>query len=140
MTPEQRLRFSLWLQEAEKQNTRVLKDLMMKRGPICYRDGNQNACLADFVPVEKRFHPYRDAASILDEWFSAHSDAQGLRDKLMVSGLSPALKAEKRADLARELAAMVDTRVDTELRIKREGKNGSKDRGSDKDYPKQTRP
>ena len=109
MTPEQRLRFSLWLQEAEKQNTRVLKDLMMKRGPICYRDGNQNACLADFVPVEKRLHPYRDAASILDEWFRAHSDAQGLRDKLMVSGLSPALKAEKRADLARELAAIVDS-------------------------------
>ena len=60
-----------------------------------------------FVPVEKRFHPYRDAASILDEWFRARSDAQGLRDKLMVSGLSPALKAEKRADLARDLAAIV---------------------------------
>ena len=71
---------------------------------------------------------------------SEHTPTQGLSDKLMVSGLSPALKAEKRADLAREFAAIVDTRVDTELRIKREGKNGSKDRGSDKDYPKQTRP
>jgi hypothetical protein len=26
MIPEQRLRFALWLQEAEKQNTRVLKE------------------------------------------------------------------------------------------------------------------
>src|SRR6185437_9480138 len=28
MTPEERLRFALWLQEAEMQNTKVLKDLM----------------------------------------------------------------------------------------------------------------
>ena len=30
----------------------------------------------------RSFYPYRDAVSILDEWFSAHSDEQGLRDKL----------------------------------------------------------
>jgi len=38
MTAERRLRFAVWLQEAEKQNTRVLKNLMVKRGPINYRD------------------------------------------------------------------------------------------------------
>ncbi len=57
MTAERRLRFALWLQEAEKQNTKVLKDLMVKRGPIHYRDGNQNEHLAEFVPVEKKFLP-----------------------------------------------------------------------------------
>ncbi|MGI0085618.1 MAG: hypothetical protein ACREBQ_11100, partial [Nitrososphaerales archaeon] len=36
MTAEQRLRFALWLQEAEKQNTKVLKDLMVEKGPIRY--------------------------------------------------------------------------------------------------------
>lgn len=40
MTAEERLRFALWLQEAEKQNTRVLKDLIVERGPILYRDEN----------------------------------------------------------------------------------------------------
>src|SRR5258707_1554189 len=99
MTAERRLRFAVWLQEAEKQNTKVLKDLMVKRGPIHYRDGNQNENLAEFVPVEKKYYPYRDAIAILDEWFGAHSDEQGLRDKLTVSGLSSALKAEKRAEL-----------------------------------------
>jgi len=47
MTAEQRLRFALWLQEAEKQNMKVLKDLMVERGPIRYRDGNEGEYLAD---------------------------------------------------------------------------------------------
>lgn len=126
MTAEQRLRFALWLQEAEKQNTRVLKDLMVKRGSIHYRDGNQNEHLAEFVPVEKKHYPYRDAIAILDQWFSAHSDEQGLRDKLTVSGLSSALKAEKRAELAQKLAGVADVHFETELRIGRERGNGSK--------------
>jgi hypothetical protein len=126
MTAEQRLRFALWLQEAEKQNTKVLKDLLVERGPIRYRDDNQSEYLADFVPTEKRFYPYRDAVSIIDEWFRTHPDEQALRDKLTISGLSSGLKAEKRAELAKKLANIVDMRVETELKIGREGKNGSK--------------
>jgi len=34
ITAEERLRFALWLQEAEKQNAKVLKDLMGEHGPI----------------------------------------------------------------------------------------------------------
>ena len=130
MSAEERLRFALWLQEAEKQNTRVLRDLMVKRGPIRYRDDNQSEYLADFVPTEKRFYPYRDAVSIIDEWFRTHPNEQDLRDKLTISGLSSALKAEKRVELAQKLATIADARVDTELKIEREGKNGSKERGS----------
>ena len=130
MTADERLRFALWLQEAEKQNTRVLKDLMVERGPVHYRDGNQVEYLADFVPVEKKFYPYRDAVSILDEWFRAHPDEQGLRDKLTISGLSSTLKAKKRTELAEKLRNIADARVDTELRIGREGKNGNQERRS----------
>ena len=130
MTAEERLRFALWLQEAEKHNTRVLKDFMVECGPIRYRDENQSEYAADFVPTEKRFYPYRDAASILDEWFRTHPGERSLRDKLTISGLSTALKAEKRTDLAKELGAVVDVRVETELRIGRGEKNGSKERGS----------
>ncbi len=130
MTAERRLRFALWLQEAEKQNTKVLKDLMVERGPIHYRDGNQNEHLAEFVPVEKKFYPYRHAVSILDEWFRAHSDEQGLRDKLTVSGLSSALKAEKRAELAQKLAGVADVHFETELRIGRVRNNASKEQTS----------
>ena len=126
MTAEERLRFALWLQEAETHNTRVLKDLMVERCPICYRDENQGGYVADFVPTEKRFYPYRDGVSILDEWFRTHPDERGLRDKLTISGLSSALKAEKRAELVQKLATITDVRVETELKIGREGKNSSK--------------
>jgi hypothetical protein len=129
MTAEQRLGFALWLQEAEKQNTKVLKDLMVERGPIRYRDGNEGEYLADFVPLEKKFYPYRDAVSILDQWFKTHPEEQGLRDKLTISGLSSAIKAEKRADLAQTLAGVADLHVETELRIGR-ATNGSKERSA----------
>ena len=129
MTPEERLRFALWLQEAEKQNTKVLKDHLVERGPIHYRDGNEGEYLADFVPVEKKFYPYRDAASILDAWFSAHPEEQPLRDKLTISGLSSALKAEKRAELAQNVAEIADVHVETELRIGRPT-NGCKEHRS----------
>jgi hypothetical protein len=119
MTAEQRLRFALWLQEAEKQNMKVLKDLMVEHGPIRYRDGNEGEYLADFVPVEKKFYPYRDAVSILDEWFKTHPEERGLRDKLTISGLSSALRAEKRTDLEKRLGEVADERMETVLKIER---------------------
>jgi len=129
MIAEERLRFALWLQEAEKQNTKVLKDLMVERGPIHYRDGNEGEYRADFVPVEKKFYPYGDAVSVLNEWFSSHPEERVLRDKLTISGLSSAIKAEKRTELAQQLARIVDLHVETELRIGR-ATNGSKERSS----------
>jgi hypothetical protein len=119
MTTEERLRFAVWLQEAEKQNSKVLKDLMVECGPIHYRDGNQSEYLADFVPVAKKFYPYRDAVSILDDWFKGHPGDQSLREKLTISGLSSALKTEKRAGLSQRLADIADVHVETELKIGR---------------------
>ena len=58
---------------------------------------------------------------------NAPPDEQGLRDKLTISGLSSALKAEKRVELAKNLADVADVRVETELKIGREGKNGSEE-------------
>ena len=81
--------------------------------------GTNNEHLAEFVPVEKRFYPYRDAVSILDEWFSAHADEKTLKDKLTIFGLSSALKAEKRAELAQKLAGIADVHFETDLRIGR---------------------
>jgi hypothetical protein len=130
MTAGERLRFALWLQEADKHNTRVLKELMVEHGPIRYRDENESEYIAGFVPTEKRFYPYQDSASILDEWFTAHPDERALREKLTISGLSSAIKAEKRAELARRLAEITDVRVETELKIGREARNGGKERGS----------
>jgi hypothetical protein len=119
MSAQERLRFALWLQEAEKENTRVLKDVMAERGPVRYQDENQSEYVAAFVSSEKRFYPYQDGISILDEWFRTHPEERALREKLTISGLSSPLKAEKRSELARTLATIVQIRVDTELKIGR---------------------
>ena len=119
MTAEERLRFAIWLQEAERQNTGVIKNLMVERGPIRYRDRNGDEYIADFVRTEKKSYPYSDAAGILDDWFTVHTEEGALREKLTISGLSSAIKAEKRSELARKLANVVDLRVETDLRIGR---------------------
>jgi hypothetical protein len=93
--------------------------LMVEHGPIRYRDENESEYVAGFVPTEKRLYSYQDGASILDEWFTTHPDERALREKLTISGLSFAIKAEKRAELARKLAEIADVRVETELKIGR---------------------
>lgn len=77
--------------------------------------------------IEKKFYPYRNAASVLDEWFSTHPEERPLRDKLTISGLGSAIKAEKRAALAQSLAGIVDVHVETELKIGR-ATNANKER------------
>jgi hypothetical protein len=117
MAREERLRFALWLQEAERENTRVLKELLVEEGPVRYADENRKQYTARFVPVEKRFYPYRDAGPILERWGETHSDDQTLLSNLSISGLSSLLKTEKRQSLAAELASVVEVRVDTELKV-----------------------
>jgi hypothetical protein len=119
MTPERRLRFALWLQQAERHNTTVLKDLVTERGPIRYRDENQNEYVAAFEAVEKRSYPYNKVASVLAEWVKAHPEDGELMEGLSASGLSSRLKAKKRRALAEELQAFANVRVDTQLKVGR---------------------
>ena len=119
MTAEERLRFALWLQEAEKQNTKVLKDLLVERGLVRYRDDNQVEYFADFEPVEKKFFPYEEAAVAVDEWLRTHPEDKEFAKGLTVSGLSSPLKAKKRAELAAKLGEVAETRVSTELKVGR---------------------
>lgn len=119
MTAEERLRFALWLQEAEKHNTKVLKDLMVERGPVRYRDENQNEYVAAFAPLEKKFYPYEHAVPVLQQWLLSHPEDAKFVKKLTVSGLSSPLGAKKRTELATQFVRLADVRVDTELRIGR---------------------
>lgn len=119
MTPERRLRFALWLQQAERHNTIVLKDLVTERGPIHYRDENQNEYVAAFEAVERKSYPYNKVASVLAEWVEAHPEDKELIEGLSASGLSSRLKAKKRRALSEELQALANVRVDTQLKIGR---------------------
>jgi hypothetical protein len=117
MTPERRLRFALWLQQAERHNTIVVKDLVTERGPIRYRDENQNEYVAAFEAVEKKSYPYRKVAAVLAEWVKAHPEDEELMEGLSASGLSSRLKAKKRRALSEELQALAKVRIDTQLKI-----------------------
>lgn len=117
MTREQRLRLALWLQEAEKENTRVLKELLVEEGPIRYADENHKEYVARFAPVEKKFYAYQQSVPIVQEWLRTHPDDQVLLMSLTIWGLSSLLKAEKRQPLATELADIANVRLDTELKI-----------------------
>jgi hypothetical protein len=119
MTPERRLRFALWLQQAERHNTSVLKDLVTERGPIRYRDENQNEYVAAFEAVEKRSYPYNKVGAVLADWVKAHPEDEELMEGLSASGLSSRLKAKKRRALSEELQALANVRVDTQLKIGR---------------------
>ena len=119
MTPERRLRFALWLQQAERHNTIVLKDLVTERGPIRYRDENQIEYVAAFEAVEKKSYPYNKVASVLAEWVKQHPEDEELMEGLSASGLSSRLKAKKRRALSEELQALANVRVDTQLKIGR---------------------
>jgi hypothetical protein len=117
MTPERRLRFAVWLQQAERHSTSVLKNFIIERGPIRYRDENQNEYVAAFE--EKKSYPYHKVALALAQWVETHPEDKELMEGLTASGLSSRLKAKKRRALAEELAALANVRVDTELRIGR---------------------
>jgi hypothetical protein len=78
--------------------------------------------VADFVPVEKKFYPFAKLFRSLSNDSRTHPDEQGLRDKLTISALSSALKAEKRSELARKLVGVVNVHVETQLRTGQEGK------------------
>lgn len=119
MSPERRLRFAVWLQQAERHNTIVLKDFVTERGPIRYRDENQNEYVAAFEAVEKKSYPYNKVGSVLAEWVKAHPEDEELMEGLSASGLSSRLKAKKRRELSDELQALASVRVDTQLRIGR---------------------
>lgn len=119
MTPQQRLQFAVWLQQAEKHNSKVLKDVIAEKGPILCRDDNRGEYVADFVPVERKSYSYSAVAPILEDWFRTHPEEKVLRENLTISGISSAIKAKKRAELADKFSAIADVQVETELRIKR---------------------
>ena len=97
----------------------MLKDLVTERGPIRYRDENQNEYVAAFEAVEKKSYPYNKVALILAEWVKAHPEDGELMEGLSASGLSSRLKAKKRRALSEELQALANVRVDTQLKIGR---------------------
>lgn len=120
MTPAERVAFGVWLKEASKQNTQILKDLMLEGGPVAYRDANKVEYVAEFVKVQKRSYPLGQTNEILGRWMEETPGDRHFTTSLTVSGLSSPLGAKKRAALAEQLAAVARVTTQTKFAI---GKN-----------------
>jgi hypothetical protein len=96
-TPEERVRFAIWLTAAKKENDRILKDLINISGPVRVDDANGKPYKADFKKIPGGSY----SAEVLP--LVSVNDPE-LVAKLGISGLSSPLKTKKRAAL-KELCA-----------------------------------
>lgn len=92
MTPEDRLKFAIWVNEAKKQNDRILKDLVDAQGPICIADANGKGYQAQF-DLQRKGHYSATVLPIIT------ANEPALVDSLTIGGLSSKLKTKGRAKL-----------------------------------------
>ena len=117
MTPAQRVGFAVFLAQATKENTRLIKDLMLEGGPVSYQDGNGNPYIAEFRRQERKSYPLAKTYQVLEAWGTAHPKDNELFDSLTVSGLSSPLKAKKRAPLNDALVQIANVKIQTRFHV-----------------------
>ena len=121
MTPAQRVGFAVFLQQAKKENDRLLKDMMREGGPVSYRDGNGVEYCAEFRKQDKRSYPLAKAFAVLNRWLEVHPADRDLSEKLTISGLSAPLKTKKRAALSEAMANVCEVNTITKFTVGRAG-------------------
>lgn len=100
VTPEERARFAIWLNQVKHVNDQVLKDVVDASGrPIEVMDGNGRVTQIGFMPTEARQYPLPMVLEALDDWQDA--SGEDLKPKLFVSStkLNQYAGAKKRAVL-----------------------------------------
>lgn len=117
MIPEERVQFGLYLEQAKKENDRILKDHVNQNGPILYVDGAGNRFEGGFKLKTQRSYPLVAGTAVLDRWMlDTHED---LRGKLTIGGLSSPIKAKKRTALKEQMEAVAEETSRTEFGIRK---------------------
>ena len=117
LAPEERVQFGLYLEQAKKENDRILKDHVNQNGPVLYIDGAGNRFEGGFKLKAKKSYPLVEGTAVLDKWMQdTHED---LRGKLTIGGLSSPIKAKKRAALKEEMDAVAEETSSTEFGIRK---------------------
>ena len=119
MTPAQRVGFAVFLNQAKKENDRLLKDVMLEGGPVSYRDGNDVEYVAQFRKQDKRSYPLGKAFRVLNSWLEVHPSDRDLSEKLTIGGLSSPLKAQKRASLKAQMEQVATVTTQTRFHVGR---------------------
>jgi hypothetical protein len=103
MTPEDRLRFQLYLDQASRENTALLKEYINVNGPVEAPDGNGQLYAAGFKLAVSQEYPADVTLEVLKRWQA--DSGEELLSKLRIGSteLKPLAKAKKRAALAEQL-------------------------------------
>ncbi len=118
-SPEEHLRYLLWLREAEKTTSDVLKDTVRELGPVQCQDQNGITYCAGFTPTPKTEYPCAETSQLLQGWLSRHPEDRAVAAGLTMSGITSFLKAKKRKELAQSLASIAQTRMETQFKVDR---------------------
>jgi len=118
-SPAEQLKYVIWLREADKQNTELLKQWVLQNGPVECHDDNGVEYVAGFSELRKQQYPCTATSRILKQWLRTHPNDRTITEQLTMSGLSSFLKARKRQSLAKRLASIARTTVTTRFDIDR---------------------
>lgn len=118
-TREDRLRFAVWLQAAQKENARVLRELVAAGGPVEIADGNGQRYSAGCQREERRRYRLGELLPELSSWCAKHPADDAVFGKLSMGAneLRDVLKPRRRADLAEKLRAIEKLDVGTKWNV-----------------------
>lgn len=118
MSPEQRLQTTMYLEKAYEASKEVLKAFVLEQGEIRAQDDNGAVYHARFEEKKKKSYPLYSAYVFLLSWFEDNrKDGDYLMKTATIGGLSSALKAQKRAQLAKNMEQIADITVTTEFKV-----------------------
>jgi hypothetical protein len=121
LSPEERLRYQLYLDAARDTNFAILKQWAEQK-PISVKDENHVTYTGSFVPRKQTSYALDNTLPIVDAWDKDHPDDK-LRPHLLIgaSELNSRAKAtKKRPELAKTLSSVAQVTPYTEFQISRE--------------------
>jgi hypothetical protein len=116
-TPEDRLRYAVFMDQCRKENANILREFVTAGGPVTITDANGQTYTAGYEPTVSEKFPAQDAVELLIRWMK--ETGEDLLSKVFVGSteLKPLLKAKKRAALSELMGAVTVSITKTKWHI-----------------------
>jgi len=108
-SPEDRLRYAVFMDQARKENATILREYVQANGPVTIKDSNGQPYTAGYDLVNKERFPAETTIEGLITW--AKQTGEDLLSKVFIGSteLKPLLKAKKRQALSDLMSSIVVT-------------------------------
>ena len=125
-TPEDSLRYAVFMDQARNENARILREFVQASGPVTISDANGQTYTAGYELTGSNKYPALETIEALQEWKAM--SGEDLLPKVFVGSteLNPLLKAKKRFDLNGRMQMLAVTITKTKWHI---GKSGEEEDG-----------